>query len=113
MNKYTFGPDAFRDNETERHKLIDAIERIAGGDEVEDLTRDELERLVNAARASGSNRAAIDFAKDAQDYMDNEDERLGTQQLERDFTNYWEGNETIADRDRQDLRDSGRGYGTY
>lgn len=107
--KYIFGMDAFRDNEHERKALAEAIERIEGGDEVEDLTVGELERLVAASRAKGSNRAAIEFGFKAQDYLDNEAERIGTKKLEDDFNDYWGDKGSHREQQFiQDLKDAGR-----
>ena len=44
------------------------------------------------------------------DLIDNEIERRGVAEQERQFRQYWEGHETGEDRDRQDLRDAGRGH---
>ena len=37
-------------------------------------------------------------------------ERRGVAEQKRRFTQYWEGHPTQEDRDRQDLRDAGRGH---
>lgn len=106
---FVFGMDAFRDNEHERSRLHEAIDRINAGDEVEDLTLGELERLVEASKAEGTNAEAKQFALYAQNYLDNEYERIGVAREERNFRDYWEGKfMTNEDRDTQDLKDAGR-----
>lgn len=42
--------------------------------------------------------------------MENEEERRGLESQERSFRQYWGGFVTSEDRDRQDLRDAGRGH---
>ena len=44
------------------------------------------------------------------DLVENEIERRGVAEQERRFRQYWEGHPQQEDRDRQDLRDAGRGH---
>ena len=44
------------------------------------------------------------------DLVENEQERRGVAEQERQFTMYWSGIPTIKDQDRQDLKDAGRGH---
>jgi len=44
------------------------------------------------------------------DLVENEIERRGVAEQERQFRQYWEGCPTQEDRDRQDLIDAGRGH---
>lgn len=88
--KYEFGPDCWRDNERERALLAEAIERLEAGDDVEDLDQGELERIAGAAKASGSNEAAVAAGARAQDLLDNEAEKA----YERSAANYYGGSDT-------------------
>lgn len=44
------------------------------------------------------------------DLIDSEIDRRQTEKQERDFLLHWEGRVTQDDRDRQDLKDAGRGH---
>lgn len=101
---FQFGPDAFRDNERERALLSDAIERLEAGDDLSDLTQGELERIAQAGKAPGSNKAAVQAGERAQSLLDNEAEK----EEERRFSEYWGGGITGEDRERQQLREAGR-----
>lgn len=69
--RYLFGMDAFRDDEKSRALLSEAIERLEAGDEISDLTVGELERIAKAAKAPGSNDAAVAAGEAAQNHLDN------------------------------------------
>jgi hypothetical protein len=85
--KYEFGPDAWRDNERERALLAEAIERLECGDNVEELSYAEMERIAAAAKAQGSNEAAVNAGEIAQDLLDNEAEKA----YERSISDYHGG----------------------
>ena len=102
--KYEFGMGAFRDNELSRALLSEAIETLEGCDDVADLSIAELERIAQAAKAPGSNAAAVEAGERAQDLLSSEAEKAEA----RSFELYWGGYPTGEDRERQQLRDAGR-----
>lgn len=103
--KYIFGMDAFRDNEHERGKLAAAIEWLESSDDVTELERDELERIVAASKAEGSNAAAVQAGKDAQAIMDADDEAACERESTREHTRY---EDSLGY--RQSMTDAGRGH---
>lgn len=103
--KYEFGMDAFRDNEHERAKLSAAIEWLESSDDVTELEREELERIVAASKAEGSNAAAVQAGKDAQAIMDSEDEAAYEREATREHTRYEDSPSY-----RQSMTDAGRGH---
>jgi hypothetical protein len=85
--KCVFGMDAFRDNERERALLSEAIEALEASDDVSELTTAEMERIAQAAKAPGSNEAAVQAGERAQDLLDNEAEKA----FERSNSDYYGG----------------------
>jgi hypothetical protein len=74
---FEFGPDAFRDNEKERALTQDVLDRVNAGDELSDLTNGELERIVQASKAEGTNEATRHLGMMAEQYLENMDEDGG------------------------------------
>ena len=85
---FIFSPDAFRDNERERARTRDVLDRLNAGDELSDLTMEEVERVVEATRHfEGANEATRHLHMIAQEHLDSESEKAH----ERSLSEYYGG----------------------
>lgn len=69
-NEFYFGEDMFRDNEQERARVQDVLDRINAGDELEDLASSEIETIIAAGKCEDSNAAVKLLGRRGLDYLE-------------------------------------------